>query len=114
MLFGETYLSDLDKRLKVNRSFNQLFSGLQANMMEGCRQSINREKHGVRSLGSSSCDFIWPSLLKRNHRELCHDPKMVLEIKDSEVHQSLRSLMQLAPSTINHRGNRLPLKIPIT
>ena len=43
MLFGATYLSNLDRRLKVSSSFNQLFSGLQANMIEGYRQSSRRE-----------------------------------------------------------------------
>lgn len=114
MLFGEMYLSNLDKRLKVNRSFNQLFSGLQANMIEGCRQSIRRKKCGAHSSASLSYDFIWPPLLKKNHRELCQDPKTVPEIKDSEAHRSLKRQIKLALTTLDHKGNMLHLEMPVT
>lgn len=43
MLFGATYLSNLDRRLQVSSSFTQLFSGLPAKMIEGYRQSSRRE-----------------------------------------------------------------------
>lgn len=42
VIWGDV-LSHLDKKLKVRSGFNQLFSGPNVSMMEGCRQST-REK----------------------------------------------------------------------
>lgn len=42
VIWGDV-LSNLDKKLKVRSGFNQLFSGPNVSMMEGCRQST-REK----------------------------------------------------------------------
>lgn len=59
-------------------------------------------------------DLIGPSLLKENHREKCHDPRMIPEIKDSKVHQSLKSHMKIALATLDHTRNMLHLEMPIT
>ena len=76
VIWGDV-LSNSDKRLKVRSSFNQLFSGPNVSMMEGCRQSTRREITQYTPPGFLICDLIQPSLLKGNYGGFSREAAMI-------------------------------------